>query len=102
MTVRLLEPAQAELDDAIRWYDAQAPGLGSAFLVEILDAFRLIESHPQAWHPLSANTRRCRLRRFPYGVVYTDVEGDILVVAIAHLHRHPNYWHDRPFESGRQ
>ena len=34
MTVRLLEPAQAELGDAIRWYDAQAPGLGSAFLVE--------------------------------------------------------------------
>jgi len=36
MSVRLLEPAQAELDDAITWYAEQAPGLGDAFLIETL------------------------------------------------------------------
>lgn len=31
MNIRLLEPAQAELDEAIAWYEEQAPGLGDAF-----------------------------------------------------------------------
>lgn len=44
-------------------------GLGDAFLLETLKSFRMIEHHPTAWHPLSENTRRCRLSRFPYAVL---------------------------------
>ena len=47
MSIRLLEPAQAELDDAINWYAEQAPGLGDAFLLETLKVFKLIEQFPQ-------------------------------------------------------
>lgn len=95
MSVRLLDPARAELDEAITWYAAQAPGLGDALLVEVLRAFELIVQHPDAWHPLTGNVRRCRLRRFPYGVIYARIDADILVLAIAHLHRRPGYWRDR-------
>lgn len=95
MNIRLLEPAQAELDEAIAWYAEQAPGLGEAFLIETLKAFELIERFPQAWHPLSPETRRCRLRRFPYSVVYTQDGADLLVLAIAHQHRKPRYWRNR-------
>jgi plasmid stabilization system protein ParE len=95
MTVRLLVPAQAELDEAIAWYAEQAPGLGDAFFIETLKAIQLVEQHPQAWHPLATNIRRCRLRRFPYSVVYTQDGADILVLAIAHQHRKPNYWKTR-------
>ncbi len=38
MTVRFLEIAEIELDQAIHWYGAQAPGLGNAFLIEVLSA----------------------------------------------------------------
>jgi hypothetical protein len=31
--VRFVDIAEAELDDAIRWSHAQAPGLGDAFLL---------------------------------------------------------------------
>lgn len=55
MIVRLLEIAEIELDEAVRWYGAQVPGLGEAF---------------------------CRLSRFPYGLVYTIDNGDILVLAV--------------------
>lgn len=95
MSLRLVEPAQQELDDAITWYESQAPGLGAAFLLEAVGAFDLIRRYPQAWHPLSDGIRRCRLRRFPYGVIYTAVDGDPLVLAIAHLHRRPGYWRER-------
>jgi hypothetical protein len=33
VTVRFLEIAEIELDQAIHWYGAQAPGLGNAFLI---------------------------------------------------------------------
>lgn len=95
MTVRLLEPAQQELDEAVAWYAAQAPGLGESFLIEALRIFALIEKYPEAWNPISQNARRCRFRRFPYGAVYSLVDGDILVVAVSHLHRAPGHWRSR-------
>ncbi|MEO5658514.1 MAG: hypothetical protein ABIQ90_01780 [Polaromonas sp.] len=48
MNIRLLEPAQAEFDEAVGWYAKQAPGLGDAFLLETLKALKLIEQFPQA------------------------------------------------------
>lgn len=95
MNVKLLAPAQRELDEAITWYAAQAPGLGEAFLVEAVKTVNLITRYPQAWHPLSPQTRRCRLNRFPYSVIYSLDGDDLLVTAIAHQHRRPGYWRDR-------
>jgi toxin ParE2 len=95
MTVRLLEPAQAELDEAIAWYAAQASGLGDAFLLETMNAIQRIERFPQAWRPLASGIRRCRLQRFPYSVIYATDGDDLLVLAIAHQHRNPDYWRKR-------
>jgi plasmid stabilization system protein ParE len=95
MNFCLLPAAQAELDDAFQWYEAQTTGLGDRFLAEVVHAFGLIQQFPSAWHPLSTNTRRCRLKRFPYGVIYSHVGEEIVVLAVAHLHREPNYWSKR-------
>lgn len=61
----LLEPAALEMDEAAAWYEAQAVGLGRRFLDEVFTAFERIQRYPDAWHPLSAQTRRFRLNRFP-------------------------------------
>jgi hypothetical protein len=53
VTVRFLETAEIELDQAIHWYGAQAPGLGNAFLIEALSAADRIARFPEAWHPLA-------------------------------------------------
>lgn len=95
MTVRFLEIAEIELDQAVSWYGAQAPGLGDTFLIEVLSAADRIARFPEAWHPLGEGVRRCRLSRFPYGLIYTIDNGDILVLAVAHLHRQPDHWRNR-------
>jgi toxin ParE2 len=95
VTIRFLEIAEIELDQAIHWYGAQAAGLGDAFLIEVLSAADRIVRFPEAWHPLGEGVHRCRLSRFPYGLIYTMDNGDILVLAVAHLHRRPDYWRDR-------
>ncbi|MGD9867120.1 MAG: type II toxin-antitoxin system RelE/ParE family toxin [Hyphomicrobiales bacterium] len=100
MTVRLLDIAETELDEAVRYYESQAPGLGMAFLVEFLSAVGLISDHPHAWQSLDGEIRRCRLNRFPYGVIYTPVDGDIVVLAVGHLHRKPGHSRERLSREG--
>jgi hypothetical protein len=52
MKIRLLEPAEQELDEAIDYYNTQVQGLGDAFLLESLRAFDLIQQYPLAWNSL--------------------------------------------------
>jgi plasmid stabilization system protein ParE len=92
LNVRFLVAARDELRETISYYEDVRPGLGTQFRDEIYATIRRIEHHPEAWSRLSTNTRRCRTSRFPYGVIYQVDEDDLIVVAIAHLHREPGYW----------
>ena len=95
MRIRFLEIAQIELDEAIEYYNYESPGLGEEFLTEVLNALNRIGIFPEAWHPCSKRARRCQTRRFPYGIIYQLHQDEILIVAIANLHRKPDYWKDR-------
>lgn len=95
MQIRFLKAAQKELDEAIAYYNNESKGLGDIFLKEVLAALDRIGSFPEAWHPCSKRTRRCQARRFPYGLIYQIRNNLILIVAVAHLHRKPDYWKDR-------
>jgi toxin ParE2 len=95
MQIRLLEIAQIELDEAIQYYNYEEAGLGDVFLSEVLEAVDRIAKFPKAWHPCSKKARRCQIRRFPYGIIYHIRRSEILIAAIANLHREPDYWEDR-------
>ena len=95
MKIIFLEIAQIELDEAIEYYNYEVSGLGDMFLAEVVNALNRISEFPEAWHPCSKRTRRCQTRRFPYGLIYQIRGQEILVVAVANLHRKPDYWKDR-------
>jgi plasmid stabilization system protein ParE len=95
VNVRLLAPAAAELDEARAWYAAQAPGLDRRFIHELISAGKRIVERPHAWPVLGDGVRRFRLGRFPYGLIYVVKGDEIVVLAVAHLHRKPNYWRGR-------
>jgi len=95
MKIRFLEIAEVELGEAVKFYNREVPCLGDQFLTEVLNALDRIARFPSAWHPCSKRTRRCQTKRFPYGVIYRHTQDEILVVAIANLHREPAYWEDR-------
>lgn len=87
--------AKAELNKAVDYYDGCQPGLGSEFAQEVQAAVRNILAYPEAWTPLSRNTRRYLVHRFPYGVIYQITGVGILIVAITQLNRRPGYWKGR-------
>ncbi len=95
MKAVLADAAEAELADAAAYYRAQSAALGDDFLTEFLAAVTRIEEFPEAWQLMGESVRRCRLHRFPYGLIYR-VQGDVAVIAaVAHLHREPEHWRGR-------
>jgi plasmid stabilization system protein ParE len=92
MKFKLLPPAARELREAARYYEERVPGLGFDFIVEVRVAIWRILAHPHAWQALDNEVRRCRTHRFPYGIIYTVEESEVLVLSVMHLHRHPNSW----------
>jgi hypothetical protein len=69
MRVRFLAAASKEFSNAVSYYDSQKEGLGDEFADEVWTTISRIVRHPLAWQPLSARTRRCLTKRFPYGVI---------------------------------
>lgn len=96
MKIRFLRPARQELAEAIRYYNVQEAGLGDAFRNEAWATLQRIRAFPLAWQALGGAIRRCQMQRFPYGVIYEPAVGEIIVIAVAHLHREPGYWQRRP------
>ena len=99
MQVRFTELAKLEFDEARAWYRAISPELGSSFAQEVRTATQRI-THMPLMYPLEmGDIRRCVLNQFPYTLRYA-VRGDlILVVAVSHQHRAPDYWVHRSTHS---
>ena len=91
---RFTSAALVELKEATLYYEQQETGLGAAFLDEIDAAVERILANPNAWHPLSARTRRCRTHRFPFGLLYQIRSDEILITAVMDLRRDPKRWRE--------
>jgi len=89
------EDAETELDKAVAYYEDCRRGLGLEFAKEVYAAIARIIQFPEAWSPMSKNTRRCLVNRFPYGIIYTVKSDHIQVIAVADLRRRPGYWRSR-------
>jgi len=87
--------AESEFLDAIDYYEACELGLGYDFAMEVHSTIENILSFPYTWTILEEGIRRCQIRRFPYGIVYSQDAGVIFVLAVMHLQRDPDYWKSR-------
>ena len=87
--------ADKEVDQIIDYYESLDFPLAENFLIELRNALARVLSFPDAWQKVWPSARRCLLNRFPYQVVYQKRDDGILIVAVMHLHREPNYWRDR-------
>jgi plasmid stabilization system protein ParE len=94
---RLIIGSAAELEytEAIQFYDSRREGLGLAFVEEVEVAAGAIRRHPKSGLELVPGIRRKLLAKFPYALIYEEIGEEILVLAVAHLHRRPGYWLDR-------
>jgi toxin ParE1/3/4 len=87
--------AEQEFFRAISYYEDIEPGLAEQFSLEVYSTVQNILSYPKAWPVWEGDALRCLVNRFPYGVIYSIEPDRIYIIAVMHLHRHPDYWRDR-------
>lgn len=97
MRPRVLPAAEAEVLNATLWYEDQRAGLGEEFYDQVLAAIEAISNNPTRFaiyeSGSSPRQRRQKLvKRFPYVVIYEILDDSVLIVAVAHTSRGPDYW----------
>lgn len=90
--LKLYKPSWMKLLTGMK---AQQINLGVQFLAEFDAAIRRIFAYPKSYALLENEIRRCLIKRFPYGILYGIDADTIVIIAVAHLHRKPNYWVER-------
>jgi plasmid stabilization system protein ParE len=98
--VRFGADASVELAEASTWYEVRQAGLGARLLDEVDRLLPLLSATPAAFPrlldvPAELEVRRALLPRFPFAIVFLELEREVRILAVAHARRRPGYWLDR-------
>jgi len=74
---RLIAEAQRELRSGTSFYEAEHPGLGKDFAVEIRRLCRRIVETPRLGTEIKPGVRRRLVRRFPYAILYAIENSEV-------------------------
>lgn len=97
MKIRILDEAVAEIQSSRQYFNLQAAALGDRFLDDLEQALERIEAAPDSFPKLETlpdSEPYCRalLKVFRYAVIFEIMGEELVVVAVAHTSRKPNYW----------
>jgi len=88
--------AERELSKACDWYAGHDRALRDQLLAEVDAATERIATGPEQWPRYDQLHRWVRVQRFPYVLYYRILdETHVLVMAVAHTSRRPDYWRRR-------
>jgi plasmid stabilization system protein ParE len=88
----LLRAAQADIRRAALFYKRQARHLGTEFTVEVEHALSRVAENPEIGSSMRRGARKLLVRRFPYLVIYRVFPDHLVVLAVGHQRRHPDFW----------
>jgi|CXWK01.1.fsa_nt_gi plasmid stabilization system protein ParE len=95
MQVAFAAGANAEIDEARRYYAAISPQLAQDFLEATARAVRRVSQVPLMWPPLTKRIRRCLFDRFPYALISRFDGEAVYILAVVHQRQRPGYWRGR-------
>jgi len=90
VNVRLLESALRHLVEGHRFYEAQAPQLGTHFLRSLFSDIDALAVHGGV-HPTFHGFHRSLSKRFPFAIYYTVAAEEVRVHAVLDCRRRP-WW----------
>lgn len=94
-TVNFHPEAEAEMIAAAVYYEGQQADLGKRFLITVQEAINNIRVNPFLYQAVHLDVRRCLTKTFPFGVLFRVLSDKIVIMAVMHLHRNPDYWKNR-------
>ena len=97
MKVRILSPAERDLEDGYRFYESQSLGLGSYFLDSLYSDIDSL-SYFGGIHQVVFGYHRQLSKRFPLAVYYRIIDGAVVVFAVLDCRRDPSWIRERLME----
>jgi len=83
------------MTEAALFYEQARPGFGDIFLDDIQHAIDTVREQPILGEEIAYGFRRTLARRFPFTIIYFIESGEVVVIAVAHQSRRPEYWKGR-------
>ena len=95
---RLLEWAEQDVEQTRHKYDAKHHGLGLRFANAVEAAIEYATEQPTAGQTyphrrIRRVLRQYRVKKFPYDVITTVENDDLVVIALRAHRRKPGHWH---------
>jgi plasmid stabilization system protein ParE len=79
--VELLPGARFDFDESFDWYAQRSEAAAVGFRDAVEETNRGCRYYP--------------LKRYPFRIIFHHDETSVVIIAIAHAKRRPNYWHKR-------
>jgi plasmid stabilization system protein ParE len=94
-TLTASRETEADIADAIDWYEEQSPGLGRRFYDDVQRVIGRIANNPLQYAIAYRTSRRALLRRFPYALVFRAEGDEVRLLGCFHTSRSPRKWQAR-------
>jgi hypothetical protein len=94
-TVHIHPLARLEMLEATEWYAGQGGALGGNFMKGLDAVLFRIRENPLQYQVAYGQLRRAGLHRFPYSLIYTVEEREVIVLGCVHGRRDPRRWQNR-------
>ena len=88
----IASPAEQDYAEALLWYVEKSQTAAERFEAAFERTLDAILAAPDRFPRCDERHRYCRMRQFPYRVIYRVKEDEIIVIAVAHAKRDPDYW----------
>lgn len=83
------------MTEAALFYEQARMGLGETFFDDVQRSIDTVRERPMIGEEVDYGFRRTLVHRFPFTIIYAIEDKEIVVVAVAHQSRSPDYWKGR-------
>ena len=86
----ILPRAEIQVIDSVYYYEMKQVGLGERFLESVKQTLLKIKSHPTLYQQKRKPFREAVLNKFPFVVIYTIRNYEIIVTDVFHTSQDPS------------
>ena len=95
MRVEYHPSVKQDVAGAMRRYRAVSDRLSQEFKAELRHVIAVAAANPNRFHPIKPGFHRANLKRFPYHLIYREVQEGIRVTLVRHHRQHPEFGMER-------
>ena len=95
LPINYLPSARKDFDASFDWYADRSTIAAARFANAVDAATARISENAKTLAWVDRVHQECPVKKFPFRIIFRQVEDQILIVAIAHAKRLPKYWRSR-------